>query len=254
MQNMRLGEKLKELREKRGFSGRDVVEELNKIGINISDKTLYGYERGIRMPNADIFVELCSIYKCNNIMDVFKCVSESDKMIPDDFEWRIIERYRLLDPYGKEAVDWILDHEHARCLNAASAVREDALPYKVIPLRRSEQPASAGRGIYLGPESFETIMVIENDLTKRALFCVPVSGDSMEPLYHNGDTLIIERNECMSIGSIGVFTLNGEGFVKELGRGELISLNPEYSPIPYDESLIQNGEVIGVLDPEWIVG
>ena len=97
-------------------------------------------------------------------------------------------------------------------------------------------------------------MVIENELTKRALFCVPVSGDSMEPLYHDGDTLIVERNESMSLGDVGVFTLNGEGFVKELGRGELISLNPEYSPIPYDESLIQNGEVIGVLDPEWIVG
>lgn len=175
-----------------------------------------------------------------------------DKIYPT--EKNMIQKYRFLDDHGKEAVDWTLNHEHTRCLNAASVAKEDVVRYNVIPLRRSEQPASAGRGIYLGPEAFETIMVIENDLTKRALFCVPVSGDSMEPLYHNGDTLIIERNECMSIGSIGVFTLNGEGFVKELGRGELISLNPEYDPIPYDESLIQNGEVIGVLDPEWIVG
>lgn len=168
-------------------------------------------------------------------------------------EQSIIQKYRTLDDHGKEAVDWTLDHEYSRCLAAAESTKEEPASYNVIPFRRSEQPCSAGRGVYLGPEAFETIMVIENDLTSRALFGVPVSGDSMEPLYHDGDTLIVEKDEDIVPGDIGVFTLDGEGYVKELGHGELISLNPVYDPIPVNESLIANGRVIGVLEPEWII-
>lgn len=243
-----MGERIREARIRKEIYQSKLAE---LVGVK-SAAVISNWEKDINKPDADKIVKLCEVLgvSASYLLDY----SGNGDFSAEPHEIEYIKKYRFLDDYGKEAVDWILNHEHTRCLNAASVAKEDIVRYNVIPLRRSEQPASAGRGIYLGPEAFETIMVVENDLTKRALFCVPVSGDSMEPLYHNGDTLIIERNECMSIGSIGVFTLNGEGFVKELGRGELISLNPEYDPIPYDESLIQNGEVIGVLDPEWIVG
>ena len=54
------------------------------------------------------------------------------------------------------------------------------------------------------------------------------------------------------LGEIGVFSVDGSGYVKELGNGELISLNPTYDPIPMTESTWCYGRVIGVLDPEWI--
>ena len=74
----------------------------------------------------------------------------------------------------------------------------------------------------------------------------------MEPRYHNGDILIIEEAEESELGEIGVFSVDGSGYVKELGNGELISLNPTYDPIPMTESTWCYGRVIGVLDPEWI--
>lgn len=173
-----------------------------------------------------------------------------------------IKKYRSLDPYGKEAVDSVLDVECRRVSRAREQVMADTsaeMPGtiidldKIIPFRCSLQPASAGTGIFLGPEEFETIYIQKNDLTRRASFGVPVSGDSMEPVYHNGDILLLERAEDIRIGEVGVFTINGEGYVKERGDGELISLNPAYKPIPMNESIRCNGRVIGILDPDWIV-
>ena len=57
-----VGFKLKRLREEKKYSAKYVVDLLKKNGFEISDKTLYGYENGIRMPNADIFIELCKVY------------------------------------------------------------------------------------------------------------------------------------------------------------------------------------------------
>lgn len=57
---------LKQLRIISGMSVDEVVGKLQKYGINISTKTLYGYESGVSMLNADVFVALCRIYKCNN--------------------------------------------------------------------------------------------------------------------------------------------------------------------------------------------
>ena len=123
---------------------------------------------------------------------------------------------------------------------------------EVLHGRISTQSVAAGTGIYLDEDSFEDIVVALNDKTRRASFYVPVSGDSMEPRYRDGDILMVE-NASVRPGEIGVFTLGGSGYVKVCGRSELISLNPAYAPIPFDDSIVCHGRVIGALDPDWIV-
>ena len=42
----------------------------------------------------------------------------------------------------------------------------------------------------------------------------------------------MERVEgCVQEGEVGIFLLNGEGYIKRLGDRELLSLNPKYGPI-----------------------
>lgn len=161
----------------------------------------------------------------------------------------IIKKYRTLDGYGKDAVQAILDIEYNRC--AAVPEPEDEAP-RVISLRLSEQSAAAGTGTYLGPECFRTIYVRDSELARRAAYCIPVSGDSMEPVYYDGDILLVSSEQA-EIGDIGIFTLSGKGYVKKLGNDVLLSLNGKYVPIPMDESIVCNGKVIGVLDKSEIV-
>ena len=109
-----LGSKLKMLREAASLSAKDVTEKLKGLGYEVSDKTIYGYESGKRMPNADIFMALCEIYNCKSILETFKNI-QVDYSVPDDKEWSIIEKYRTLDTYGADLVDTVLDMEYQRC-------------------------------------------------------------------------------------------------------------------------------------------
>lgn len=51
----------------------------------------------------------------------------------------------------------------------------------------------------------------------------------------------------IQIGDIGIFSVNGECYVKKLGEKELISLNPKYNNIPLNENAKCMGRVIDKL-------
>lgn len=107
---------LKQLRKTSGLSANEVVTKLQSYNIDISAKTLYGYESGLSMLNADAFVALCRIYKCDNPMDIFGTPSIKSNEID------LIEKYRTLDPFGQETVNYILNSEAAR---SADLLRKD---------------------------------------------------------------------------------------------------------------------------------
>lgn len=244
---------IRESRLATGLTQNQVAKELGR-----PQQTIANWESGKSQPDANTLFELFRVFG-RSVDEAFGFTTRSFAVTAHEREH--IEKIRALDSYGQEIVELVLDRESKRCLEQAkekntleaAAKRAGDNLDNIIPFRRSYQPASAGTGIYLGPDEFETIYVQENDLTRRASFGVPVSGDSMEPDYHDGDVLLVERAEDIKIGEAGVFTINGEGYVKERGNGELISLNPAYDPIPMDESIYCSGRVIGILKPDWIV-
>mgnify|MGYP003299044497 CR=1 FL=1 len=97
---------LKQLRKTSSYTAKDVTQMLTAYNINISEKTLYGYENGISMPNADTFVALCMIYRCDNPLDAFGGSGITTE------EFMLIKKYRALDERGKSAVQNALDHEY----------------------------------------------------------------------------------------------------------------------------------------------
>ena len=99
---------LKQLRKTSSYSVNEVIDKLKSYNIDISAKTLYGYEGGTSMPNADMFVALCRIYNCDNPIDFLNGSS-----LRTD-EQRIIEKYRDLDDHGREMVDFTLEKEYER--------------------------------------------------------------------------------------------------------------------------------------------
>lgn len=168
---------------------------------------------------------------------------------------KIAEDFDVLDEWGKEHIRSTIKIEVSRLeeVRAKHVITGSAKTAQLIPFRLSLQPASAGTGAYLGPEAFETVFVEPTELTRKASFGVRVSGDSMEPRYHDGDVLVVERADDIAIGDIGIFTVRGDGYVKQRGRGELISLNPDYDPIPMTEDTRCNGRVIGTIDPSKVI-
>ena len=74
-----------------------------------------------------------------------------------------------------------------------------------------------------------------------------INVNSMEPVYHDSDTLLVEMTDSVEIDEIAIFLVNGESFVKKRGKTELISLNLGSKNIPLNEDARCLGRVIGKL-------
>ena len=72
----------------------------------------------------------------------------------------------------------------------------------------------------------------------------------MQPKFFDNDVLLIKNSPSILEGEIGIFILNGDSYVKKMGKGELISLNPAYSPIKLNEfdDIRCVGKVLGKVD------
>lgn len=119
----------------------------------------------------------------------------------------------------------------------------------LLPLYRT--PASAGTSSWLLDDTpIEYTNVPKNDITCITDFMIEVRGDSMQPKFFDGDFILIKKQDSIYEDEIGVFIINGESYIKKMGRNELISLNPAYNPIKLNEfdNIFCVGKVLGKLD------
>jgi phage repressor protein C with HTH and peptisase S24 domain len=110
-------------------------------------------------------------------------------------------------------------------------------------------PVSAGTGVYLDETRAEEINIPDTDKTKDADFALRISGNSMEPRYHDGDVLLIQNCDSVEVGEMGIFILDGSGYFKIFGGDRLSSINSQYNDILLKdfEEIICTGRVIGKL-------
>ena len=114
---------------------------------------------------------------------------------------------------------------------------------KIIPFRSIdifENAVSAGTGNFLVDGPKETVRIDESILPEDTTFGVRISGDSMEPEFHDGQIAWVLQQESVANGEIGIFALNGEAYIKKLQNDKdgifLISLNEKYAPIKVSEN------------------
>lgn len=238
-----LSVKLKKARIENNLSQKQ-VSELTGIGY----RTINDYENGKSRPDVEKLALLCSLYKTS--ADHFINV----KADPDNHitisETSLIKKYRALDHHGKEVVNNIIELELKRInkYKAAENTRRPDEPHVYRYQYAYDLSASAGTGIpALDIAHFETIE-LSSPAPSGTDFIIKVSGDSMEPIYSDGDKLCISRCKSLNIGEIGLFYVAGDIYVKELGNDELISLNKEYSAIKIDEFTRCFGKVIGKIE------
>lgn len=110
-------------------------------------------------------------------------------------------------------------------------------------------PVSAGVGEFLSDSTRTEITIPDTPRTIEADYALCISGDSMEPRYHSGDVLLVQNAESVEEGELGIFVLDGSGYFKKYGGDCLISLNPQYAPIPLRDfaSVSCCGKVVGKL-------
>lgn len=107
-------------------------------------------------------------------------------------------------------------------------------------------PVSAGNGSWL-EEGYDYEWVEYEDAPKDADFTLTIKGDSMSPLYNDGEVVFIKQNRLVESGEVGIFLYNGDGYLKKLQGTKLMSLNSSYQPIEIGENddFYTAGKVVG---------
>lgn len=243
--------KLKELRECTGMNKKEFAAYLG-----IKYTTYNNYETGTREPASGFLILISK--KLNVSIDYIMGLTNekeknySYKLKPSEITH--IKKYRTLDGHGKEVVDVVLDKETERMQTLTEQAEEDDED-NVIEVDFSSLKASAGNGFDLYDAPTDKLRLFLNDKTRQADICIKVDGHSMEPVFNDGDILLVHSQPAVDVGEYGVFVINDEGYVKKQGPDRLISVNDEYDDIyPHEYDNVRCcGKVIGVLDENWIV-
>ena len=228
------GEKIKEARLAQNLNQEELAERIGSKYRSVST-----WENGTAKPDYPTLIRLCEVLKTspNHLLGFDLSVDT-----PSLAEWAILHKYRDIDEIGKEAVSAVLDAEYRRVAKPKKA--------RLLRLDFYNYPASAGTGNFLETERPDEILVKECSEAEDADYVIPISGDSMEPTYHDGDKVFVEKCDSVEIGEIGIFIVNGEAYIKELGNKCLISHNEAYKPIKLgsSDSIYCCGRVLGVVE------
>jgi transcriptional regulator with XRE-family HTH domain len=134
-----IGERLKELRRKNGYTQVTLADNLG-----VSKGTVAMWETDKRMPDFDKLNELCDLFDVR--LDYLTGRSDdasSPKLSEEDIDqlgrWAIaddysetLRMYASLDSYGKAAVDALIRSERLRCLDQDTLEKTDKTKIRVM--------------------------------------------------------------------------------------------------------------------------
>ena len=247
------------------------LSELTGIPLSTVSKILAGISDSPKLSN---MVLIARALDCTLDYIVSGTPQNNNNYTLNDNEIEFIESYRQLDSYGKDLISVVMQKELDRIgmvpvsstVKSEKSVDSEKKTAKILSIPQSVQkeyysdfakktvllynlPVSAGPGVYLDDTLAEEISIPDNEKTASTSYALKISGNSMEPKYHDGDILLVEETESVDIGELGIFILDGNGYFKKYGGDRLVSLNEEYGDIrlkDYAEAVCC-GRVVGKL-------
>ena len=232
-----IGEIISSYRKKKGLLQQDLADELAKEGITISYKAISNWERNLAEPSVTIFYKVCRILGITNMYEAYFGVNPADHFSS------------LTDEGREKAMDYI------NLLHASGMYEKQTA--KIIPFRSIdifENAVSAGTGNFLVDGPKETVCIDESILPEDTTFGVRISGDSMEPEYHDGDLVLVEKYPgCpeLQYGEVGAFMVGNSTYIKIYEDVGLVSFIDKYDTMTFTEydNVTLIGRVLGILEP-----
>lgn len=217
-----LGKTIAKHRKEHKIKQSELALKLEYYDIFVKPNTVSAWESGLSIPNSKQLLAICEIL---SIYDIY-----TEFISPNP-----INPFRNLNETG---VAKVMDYIHL-LEKSGEYKTADIIPIHILRERKVfYTTVSAGTGSFLDGEDYE--MYTSPDIPEEASFGVYVSGDSMEPRYHNEELIWIEQTEQLEDGEIGIFYLDSNAYVKKFqnnGNGTyLVSLNKKYDPIPVTEN------------------
>lgn len=198
------GEKLKKIRQEKGYSQADLAKLLQ-----LSRASYFNWENGKTKPNQKNLKQLSQIFKVDptyflsehDIVNIFLKLNPDNQVKLENYAEELLKEQEIIKPLPK------------------------LYAYKVF------EKLSAGTGYsYFGDGNYDTVFYDEQlDYD----FASWVFGDSMEPTYLNGEVVLIKQTGFDYDGAIYAVDWDGQTYIKKVYREEeglcLVSLNNHYA-------------------------
>ncbi len=210
---------VQKLRTEAGFSQKELAEKLRERGVNVTNQAISKWETGTTQMSAAQFLAVCGILGVSDFSEFIRT--------------KRVSELSGLNERGREAA-----REYISLLKLSDkyTAQQNRNSLRMLPLYNIA--ASAGTGQFLDGDDYELVEV-GDEVPENVTFGVKLAGDSMEPDYHDGDTVWVMRERLLSNGETGLFLYDGSAYCKKLsvsdGKVRLVSLNPSYAPIEVDE-------------------
>ncbi|MDO4983731.1 MAG: XRE family transcriptional regulator [Eubacteriales bacterium] len=219
---MNIGAVIAEARERNALSQTELAARLTMLGVNVTNQAVSKWENNQTLPNAQQLIVLCAA------LGIYDPVGEFTngragcyKGLNSDGRRKLEEYHRLLLESGRYALRE--ERDRAR---------------RMLPLYSIA--VSAGTGQFLDGENYEMVEV-GREVPEGANFGVRVAGDSMEPRYHDGQTVWVRQQRSLMTGETGIFLYDSCAYLKQLKAGKdcmlLHSLNSRYPDIAVSPEL-----------------
>ena len=243
-------EKLKTLRKEKGLKQQDLAEMLN-----VTDGTVSNWEKGSSQPDNNALTKLSEIFDVSidylldkseyrNNDEVYVAYAKKNEAPIEEWIRQGIKGDEL-DKRIKEYNDALEEEEKERYggMVPKSVKQKNNIRRKMPHLFLAY---SAGFGNFLDGGSDYEYCVFDN-VPFNADFAVTIQGDSMIPKFFDGDIVFVKCGAIVEPWDVGVFVLNGDGYLKQLQNRQLVSLNSHYKPIKIEESDVfyTCGKVVG---------
>jgi len=189
-----VGRRIAEARKNADYSSASFADALISYGVDVCRSSVGKWERGESSPNAYQLIAVCRML---GITDYNFFTTHPPKQ-------------ELNEEGQKKLADYKSDLIASGKYNPYSVVTS----IQYIDMDVSTLPVSAGTGNLLDEENFEKISFPADAVPAGAEFGIRVTGDSMEPVYHDRQIVWVQRCTQLRPGEVGIFVYDGAGYLK----------------------------------------
>lgn len=222
--SLSFGAALKDARKRAGLSQQELAEKLG-----VSRNTVVNWEAGRNRPDVRAASALCRVLDVSASLlfaegrpRTSAGVSRDAASLSEE-EHGLLRQFRKLSPGGKTMALRLVGD----ILDAEEQERFRRLKEGFLLLARFDSPVAAGPGAEFGEARPSPVFLRRSARTAGADALVRVSGDSMEPVYHDGDLLCFRYAQSAAPGTDAVCATARGAVVKRVDRdGGLFSVNP----------------------------
>ena len=240
-EKVQMADQIKKYRKAAGISQQALAEALN-----VTRNSVVNWESGKYRPDADLFPTLCNLLGIT-LNDLFGIAPGP----ADNFskhERSLIQSYRLISPVSQRIVDRMVDS----ILEEESREKNQILNDSAFRVDIVSTLAAAGDGFDYSDVPVEDFrFVFRNSRNEKADAIIHVKGDSMLPVYHDGDWVYVKYTQSADEGEDVICSSRAGMHIKRLGENGPYSLNKEH---PFqltneDDRVEIVGRVLGIVDP-----